>query len=209
MAPAARVGLGFDAHRFAADAAPPARTAAPAADAAPPGPAADAAPPAQAADAAAPGPAGRRSLRLALLEWPGEPALDGHSDGDVAVHALVDALATAAGLGDIGQLFGADRPEFAGANSTVFLAETVRLVRAAGFQIENATIQVVGARPRLAARRAEAERGIGQILGAPVTLAATTTDQMGFTGRGEGLAALAVCLLQAAAEAPPAGRPAQ
>ncbi|MDR1634995.1 MAG: 2-C-methyl-D-erythritol 2,4-cyclodiphosphate synthase [Bifidobacteriaceae bacterium] len=139
-------------------------------------------------------------LRLALLEWPGEPALEGHSDGDVAVHALVDALAAAAGLGDIGRLFGADRPEYAGASSAVFLEETVSLVRQAGFVIENATIQVIGNHPRLASRGDEAAHGIGRIVGAPVSVTATSTDTMGFTGRGEGLAALAICLLRRGAD---------
>jgi 2-C-methyl-D-erythritol 2,4-cyclodiphosphate synthase len=142
-----------------------------------------------------PGGAGR-PLRLALLEWPGEPALAGHSDGDVAAHALVDALGSAAGLGDIGHLFGSDRPEYAGAASAGFLEETVRLTRLAGFAIQNASVQIIGNHPRLAGRRREAEDGIGQILGAPVSVTATTTDAMGFTGRGEGLAALAVCLLR-------------
>jgi 2-C-methyl-D-erythritol 2,4-cyclodiphosphate synthase len=142
-----------------------------------------------------------RPLRLALLEWPDEPALAGHSDGDVAAHALVDALGAAAGLGDIGHLFGTDRPEYAGAASAEFLTETVRLVRRAGFAIESASVQVIGNHPRLAGRRREAEDGIGQILGAPVSVTATTTDTMGFTGRGEGLAALAVCLLRAPAGA--------
>ncbi|MDR1189820.1 MAG: 2-C-methyl-D-erythritol 2,4-cyclodiphosphate synthase [Bifidobacteriaceae bacterium] len=143
-----------------------------------------------------------RPLRLALLEWPGELGLEGHSDGDVAIHALVDALGAAAGLGDIGQLFGTHRPQFTGARSAVFLTEMVRQVRRAGFEVENATIQVLGNHPRITTRRAEAEHGIGQILDAPVTLTATTTDAMGFTGRGEGLAALAVCLLR---QAPPGG----
>jgi 2-C-methyl-D-erythritol 2,4-cyclodiphosphate synthase len=169
-----RVGQGFDAHRFVTQPA----------DAAAQGVAAD----------VASQPA-RRPLSLALLEWPGEPALEGHSDGDVAAHALVDALAGAAGLGDIGQLFGADRPEYAGARSRVFLEETVRQVHQAGFAVLNASVQVIGNHPRVATRRWEAERGIGQILGAPVSLSATTTDAMGFTGRGEGLAALAVCLI--------------
>ncbi|MDR2113846.1 MAG: 2-C-methyl-D-erythritol 2,4-cyclodiphosphate synthase [Bifidobacteriaceae bacterium] len=137
-----------------------------------------------------------RPLRLALLEWPGEVPLLGHSDGDVAVHALVDALASAAGLGDIGTLFGTNRAEFAGAASALFLEETVRQVLAAGYVIANATVQIIGNHPRLANRRLEAEYAIGQLVGAPVAVSATTTDTMGFTGRGEGLAALAVCLIQ-------------
>jgi 2-C-methyl-D-erythritol 2,4-cyclodiphosphate synthase len=137
-----------------------------------------------------------RPLHLALLEWPGEPGLEGHSDGDVAIHALVDALGSAAGLGDIGQLFGTDRPEYAGAPSAAFLSQMVRSVLQEGFIIENAAIQIIGNHPRLATRRREATDGIVRILGAPVVLTATTTDKMGFTGRGEGLAALAVCLLR-------------
>jgi 2-C-methyl-D-erythritol 4-phosphate cytidylyltransferase/2-C-methyl-D-erythritol 2,4-cyclodiphosphate synthase len=137
-------------------------------------------------------------LRLALLDWPGEPALEGHSDGDVAAHALVDAIASAAGLGDIGTLFGTDRPAFEGASSAVFLEGVVRRARAAGFVVEHATVQIIGNHPRIGARRWEAEHGIGQVVGAPVSVSATTTDSMGFTGRGEGLAALASCLLRPA-----------
>jgi 2-C-methyl-D-erythritol 2,4-cyclodiphosphate synthase len=117
----------------------------------------------------------------------------------VAAHALVDALASAAGLGDIGALFGAGRPEFAGAPSAVFLDLAARQVRAAGFEIVHAAVQVIGNRPRLASRRREAEDGIGQVLGAAVSVGATTTDGLGFTGRGEGLAAIATCLLRPAA----------
>ncbi|MDR3107105.1 MAG: 2-C-methyl-D-erythritol 2,4-cyclodiphosphate synthase [Bifidobacteriaceae bacterium] len=178
-----RIGQGFDAHRFAS----PTASADQSGDIDRPGQ----------NDCQRTGP-GRRCLRLALLRWPGEPPLEGHSDGDVAVHALVDALAAAAGLGDIGQLFGSGRPKFAGASSRVFLEETVRQLRLAGFTIENASVQVIGNHPRLAPRRQEAEDGLGQVLGAPVNLSATTTDTMGFTGRGEGLAALAVCLARRA-----------
>jgi 2-C-methyl-D-erythritol 2,4-cyclodiphosphate synthase len=143
-------------------------------------------------------PGGPRRLRLALLEWPGERPLEGHSDGDVAAHALVDALASAAGLGDIGALFGSDRPQFAGAASEVFLDQVARAVRGGGWRIEHTTVQIVGERPRIASRRREAEDAIVRVLGAPTSLAATTTDGMGFTGRGEGLAAFATCLLRAA-----------
>jgi 2-C-methyl-D-erythritol 2,4-cyclodiphosphate synthase len=140
-----------------------------------------------------------RILRLALLEWPGERALAGHSDGDVAAHALVDALASAAGLGDIGALFGTARPEFADAPSALFLERVAREVRARGFEIEHAAVQIIGERPRIGTRRGEAEVGIGHVLGTTVTVSATSTDGMGFTGRGEGLAALATCLLRPAA----------
>jgi 2-C-methyl-D-erythritol 2,4-cyclodiphosphate synthase len=137
-----------------------------------------------------------RVLRLALLDWPGETALEGHSDGDVAAHALVDAIASAAGLGDIGELFGTDRAEFAGAPSRLFLERAAQRARAAGFGIENAVVQVIGNRPRIASRRPEAEEAIGLALGAPCSVSATSTDGLGFAGRGEGLAAIATCLLR-------------
>lgn len=138
---------------------------------------------------------GAGSLWLAGLEWPGEPALSGHSDGDAVAHAIVDAVLSAAGLGDIGTHFGTDRPEFAGAHADVFLAETARLVAAAGLAIGNVSVQFQGNRPRFAGRRAEAERALSDALGAPVSVSATTTDGLGFAGRGEGIAATAMALL--------------
>lgn len=139
---------------------------------------------------------GEGTLRLAGLEWPGEQALSGHSDGDAVAHAIVDALLAAAGLGDIGTHFGTDRPEFAGAHAEAFLAHTVGLLREAGWVVGNVSVQVQANRPRFAARRVEAERVLSAALGgAAVSVSATTTDGLGFTGRSEGVAAFATALV--------------
>lgn len=138
-------------------------------------------------------------LWLAGLHWPGEPGLEGHSDGDVVCHALVDALLGAAGLGDIGGLFGTDDPRFAGARGEVFVRAARERVEAAGWRILNASIELVGNRPKLAPRRAEAEQRLGELLAAPVNLAATTTDGLGLSGEGRGVGAIATVLLGPAA----------
>ncbi|MER7796272.1 2-C-methyl-D-erythritol 4-phosphate cytidylyltransferase [Microbacterium sp. NPDC096154] len=138
-------------------------------------------------------------LWLAGLEWPGEAALSGHSDGDAVAHAMVDALLSAAGLGDIGTHFGTSRPEFAGAHADAFLARTCELLSEAGWAIVNVAVQLQSNRPKFAPRRAEAEAALSAALGgAPVSVAATTTDGLGFTGAGEGVQALAVALIHRA-----------
>ncbi len=136
-----------------------------------------------------------KKLYLGTIEWPGLPGLDGHSDGDAVSHALVDALLSASGLGDIGSNFGVDRPEFSGANGRVFLEETVRMLAAAGYSVVNASVQLVGNRPKVSGKRAEVEAALSTIVGAPVTLGATTTDGLGFLGNDEGVAAVASVLI--------------
>ncbi|WP_211254543.1 2-C-methyl-D-erythritol 2,4-cyclodiphosphate synthase [Cellulomonas cellasea] len=141
-------------------------------------------------------------LHLAGLAWPGERPLEGHSDADVAAHAAADALLSAAGIGDLGSNFGTSEPRWKGAAGTVLLAEAARRVRAAGFEVGNVAVQVIGNRPRLGPRRAEAVEALSAAAGAPVSVSATTTDGLGLTGRGEGVAAVATALVVALPSVP-------
>jgi 2-C-methyl-D-erythritol 2,4-cyclodiphosphate synthase len=137
-----------------------------------------------------------RTLWLAGLEWPDEDhGLEGHSDGDCVAHAIVDAVLGAAGLGDIGSHFGSAEPEWADAAGTDFLRETARRVRAAGWSIGNVSVQAIGNRPKISSKREQAESVLSDAIGAPVSLSATTTDGLGLTGRGEGIAAIATAIL--------------
>lgn len=135
-------------------------------------------------------------LALAGLTWPDAgPPLAGHSDGDVAAHAAADALLNACALGDLGQVLGVDDPQIAGISGVDLLERVVAIVREAGFSIGNIGLQIIGNRPRFAPRREEAQQVLSEVVGAPVSISATTTDGLGLTGRGEGIAAIATAIV--------------
>lgn len=141
-----------------------------------------------------------RPLWLGCVEWPGERGIEGHSDGDVAAHAACNALLSAAGLGDLGSVFGTDRPEMAGASGTQMLTHVLDLLRGRGWTIGNVAVTVVARRPRIGPRRAEMEAAMSEALGgAAVSVAAATTDGLGFVGRAEGLVGMATALVVPAA----------
>lgn len=153
-----RVGIGFDAHRFATD----------------------------------------RPLMLCGVRIPYELGLVGHSDADVALHALCDALLGALALGDIGQHFPDTDQRYKGAPSSLFVQGVMAQVSERGWKIGNVDITIIAQMPKLSPHREAMRERVAELLGIDkefVSIKATTTDQMGFAGRGEGIAAVAVAML--------------
>ena len=136
-----------------------------------------------------------RELYVAGLLWPNETGLAGHSDGDVVAHSCADALLSAANLGDLGSNFGTDKPEFKNVSGVKIISGAAKIVKDAGWKIENVAVQLIGNKPKIGTRRQEAEKILSEAIGAPVSVGATTTDGLGLTGRGEGLAAIAHALI--------------
>lgn len=136
-----------------------------------------------------------RPLWLAGLHWPDHQGLSGHSDGDVAAHVVAESLLSATGLGDLGTIFGVADPANAAITGEAILRKVAQLVFDAGFKIENVAVQIICQSPKISDRRLEAQQALTAAIGAPVNLTATSTDGLGFTGRGEGIAAIATALV--------------
>lgn len=139
-----------------------------------------------------------KPLKLCGKTIPGEPGLDGHSDADVGLHAVTDAILGALALGDMGDHFPDSDPRWRGVNSKDLVSRAIEMATAEGFVILNCDLTFIGERPRISPHRESLRASLAESLGVPqsaVSVKATTTEGLGFTGRSEGLAALAVVLL--------------